>query len=209
MKKYVLTALMIALLALPLGSVALADHEEASAPTQSEYTPGSAPAASAAADAMSPALHGMVLAALNNESNSFDLTDQPLVWEGLYNMLSLYGQLDSRTEVLNDGAITFPAETVWDYAAALAVTPDALGSLPAQLADRLTYDKTSDSYQAVCGSDDLAQIQILSQHSSPDALHLTGALVYLVDNTQLAQFQATLRPADNMFGYTVTNLTLN
>ena len=37
---------------------------------------------------------------------------------------------------------------------------------------------------------------------------LTGSLSYLVDGSDLAQFQATLQPRDNMFGYTITSLVL-
>ena len=60
----------------------------------------------------------------------------------------------------------------------------------------------------VCGSDALAQIQVQEVQSTAQGLRLTGALVYVVDNEELAQFQATLQLRDNMFGYAVTSLTL-
>ena len=41
-----------------------------------------------------------------------------------------------------------------------------------------------------------------------DALILTGALVYLAEGTDLAQFRATLVPRDNLFGFAITGLEL-
>ena len=44
--------------------------------------------------------------------------------------------------------------------------------------------------------------------STDQGLQLTGALVYIVENQDLTQFQATLQPRDNMFGYAITELKL-
>ena len=51
-------------------------------------------------ESMSPALHALVLAMLNHDVKHFDLENSSLTWEGLYNMLSLYGQMDTRSCLL-------------------------------------------------------------------------------------------------------------
>ena len=157
---------------------------------------------------MSPALHGLVLALMNQEAGSFTPTDRELVWEGLYNMLSLYGQLDSRSQ-MEDGLLLFPAETVQDYAAALDLSLEALPPLPQELTDRLTFDRGGNVYQAVCGCDDLSQLQVREVRPVSGGLQLTGALVYVVEDLDLVQFQATLQYRDSMFGFAVTGLALS
>ncbi|MCI9155797.1 MAG: hypothetical protein HFF44_02515 [Lawsonibacter sp.] len=210
MKKLLLTALITSMLLLPVSTIALADHEEApvQAPTQvQDFRPGDMPAGMGPCEAMAPALHGMVLAMMNHDAQTFDRGDGELAWECLYNTLSLYGQLDSRSEVQED-VLYFPVETAQDYAAALDVVLGELSPLPEELTDRLTYDRTQGAYQAVCGCDSLSQIQVRDVRSTDQGLQLTGALVYIVENQDLAQFQATLQPRDNMFGYAITELKL-
>ena len=118
MKKVLMTLMIASLLVLPLGSVALAEHTEASQPPVSDFIPGAVPAESTFGQAMSPALHAAVLAMLNRDAASFSPADDALAWEALYNMLSLYGQLDERAEYHEDQLI-LPSETVSDFAAAL------------------------------------------------------------------------------------------
>ena len=209
MKKILMTALIASMLMLPLGSTALADSERDPAPSPfQDYIPGSVPAEISPASSMSPAIHGVLLAMLNHDVSSFQLEDPQLTWECLYNMLSLYGQLDSRSET-EEEFLLFPSETAQDYAAALDVFLAELPSLPDELTDRLTYDSASGLYRAVCGNDSLSQLQVRQVQPTAGGLQLTGALVYLPDNTDLVQFQATLQPRDNMFGYAITAMTLN
>ena len=209
MKKFLLTGLIAALLILPLGNVALAESQEASQPESQgeEYVPGGVPAQTGALESMEPALHAVLMAMLNHNAASFDTSDTALAWESLYNMLSLYGQLDDRSQYQGEDLLV-PSETVRDYAAALVDSFDTLGPLPEFLTDRLTCDAASDSYLVVCGNDSLAEIQIRSTQNSGGTLSVTGDLVYLVDGSSLAQFQAVLSPQDNMFGYAVTQLSL-
>lgn len=209
MKKFLLTGLIAALLILPLGNVALAESQEASQLESQgeEYVPGGVPAQTGALESMEPALHAVLMAMLNHDAASFDTSDTALAWESLYNMLSLYGQLDDRSQYQGEDLLV-PSETVRDYAAALVDSFDTLGPLPEFLTDRLTYDAASDSYLVVCGNDSLAEIQIRSTQNSGGTLSVTGDLVYLVDGSSLAQFQAVLSPQDNMFGYAVTQLSL-
>ena len=172
-----------------------------------EYLPGRTPAQTSAAESMSPALHGLVLALMNQEAGSFTPTDRELVWEGLYNMLSLYGQLDWRGEAAED-TLLLPAETVNDYAAALNTSLEGLGALPASLEDRLTFEPGKNAFRAVCGEDGLSQIQVDSQEKTAEGLLLTGALVYLPDGSDLVRFQALLQPRDNMLGCAIVELTI-
>lgn len=209
MKKLLMTALIAALLILPLGSVALADDLEASQPeTQTaEFTHGEVPAETGAADAMNPAVHAVLLSMLNHNAARFDTADTLLTWESLYNMLSLYGQMDDRSEYQGE-LLVLPAETVMDYAAVLFPGFDAAAPLPEGLADRMVYDAGSGCYLITCGDDSLSQPQFNSIETADGRLYIDGSLVYLVDHSTLAQFQVVLSPRDNMFGYTIDSLEL-
>lgn len=206
-KKTLSAALIFSLLVLPVSSVTPAGAPEASAMAQS-YLPGDVPAETDAAESMSPALHALVLAMLNHDVGRFDSADASLTWEGLYNMLSLYGQMDSRAQP-EEGTLTLPGETVADYSAALGLSLEALGERPASLADRLRFDRRAGSYTLACGSDDLAQLQLFEVRPDGAGFQLTGALVYLVDGSELVRFQAGLQPQDTMFGCAVTSLHLS
>lgn len=211
MKKFLSTALIVTLLVLPLGTVALADHEEApteTAQSVQEYIPGGVPAQVNAEQSMAPALHGVLLAMMNHNLTSFDPDNQAVAWESLYNMLSLYGQLDNRSEYQNSDTLLLLSETVRDYAAALNCSFDNLGPLPKDLSDRLTYDAASDSYQVVCGNNDQARFEIRQSVTRGDTVTLSGALVYLADGSDLGTFEATLQSRDNMFGYAITGFTM-
>lgn len=210
MKKLFAAALIASLLILPLSIPALADHEEAPAqlPASQDFLPGDMPAGLAPADSMVPAIHGMVLAMLNHDVRSFDVADTGLTWESLYNMLSLYGQMDSRSEE-EGGVLLLLEETVQDYAAALDTALADLPPLPSGLKDRLTFDRSQGLYRAACGSDGLAQIQVKDITSAAGSLRLSGELIYEAEGETLARFQAVLQPRDNMFGYAVTGLTLS
>lgn len=208
LKKLLIAALITSMLILPVNSAVPVQAETASFPEQG-YRPGSVPAETDAAESMSPALHALVLAMLNHDVDSFAFEDASLTWEILYNMLSLYGQLDSRS-VTEQGRLLFPEETVLDYAAALACDltgpSGRLGMPPANLRDRLNYDRTSGCYTVVCGEDDLSQLRVDSFTPSAKGYTLTGALVYQVDGQILARFRADLTLRDNMFGYAVTGI---
>ena len=208
MKKFLLTAVIASMLIVPLGNTALAGHEEAPAPVQvQEFLPGDVPAETGAAETMLPAVHGLVLALLNHDARVLDLSDGTLAWEGLYNMLSLYGQLDSRTSSDN-GELFLPEETVRDYAAALELDVDSLPPLPAELRDRINYDNVSRCYVLFRGEDDQARLRLDSAVSGQSGLVLTGALIYEVDGQVLTRFQATLQSQDSMFGFSIRALTI-
>lgn len=208
MKKLLLTALIASLLVIPFGGTALALHEEASAPKQAlDYSPGDVPAQTGVVEAMSPALHALVLAMDHQGAATFDRSNRELAWESLYNFLSLYGQMDRRVE-LEDDMLYLPEETAQDYAAALDLNPDEMGTLPAEILDRLSYDNVSRCYEVTPGEDGLSQIQVRNIQTSSSGLQLTGALIYTPSGRDLVRFQATLQLRDNMFGYSLTEMTL-
>lgn len=208
LKKLFVLVLIAAFLILPVNSAAPVQPEAASYPEQG-YRPGNVPAQTDAVESMSPALHALVLAMLNHEVDNFAFEDTALTWEILYNMLSLYGQMDSRS-VTEQGSLLLPEETVLDYAAALACDltgPSGhLGTPPANLRDRLNYDRTSGCYTVVCGEDDLSQLQVDGLKLTAKGCTLIGSLVYQVDGQVLTRFQANLTLQDNMFGYAVTGI---
>ena len=209
MKKISMALLISLVLLLPAGGTALAGHAEAPAPGEvREFLPGSVPAETGPAESMSPALHALVLACLDQEAARFDLDDRDLAWEGLYIMLSLYGQMDSRS-VTEEGELFLPEETVQDYAAALDLDLEELGEPPAAIRDRLDYDSASRCFVVVCGSDDLARIQVDSAPAPGGGLSLAGTLVYEAEDRILARFQAELQPRDNMFGYAITAMDVS
>lgn len=214
MKKMLISCLLAAALLVTLGGAALADHEEAAPARETvqepvrDYAPGAVPAQTGAVQSMSPAVHGVVLAMLHHGVDEFDAGDAALAWESLYNMLSLYGQLDERSEYRDSDHLLLLSETVRDYTAALDVSFDELGPLPGALSDRIVYDAAADSYQVVCGNDSQAQFQVYTAEQTAGGLVLEGALVSLADQTDLARFEATLQPRDSMFGYAITGLTL-
>ena len=156
---------------------------------------------------MTPALHAAILAMVNLGQRELDLSDPVAAWETLYNMLSLYGQMDDRSEYL-DEELVLPSETVMDYASALFTGTAPLSPIPEALSDRIRYDGKLDSYLLTCGDDSLAEIQLTSIRELGGSLSVDGSLVYLVDGSSLAQFHAQFARQDNMFGYVITNLTL-
>lgn len=204
-KKLLAAALIASMLVLPVNSAGPADYEEAS-PQVQDYLPGDLPAQTDAAESMTPVLHAMLLTMLSQGRDSFEFSGE-LAWEGLYNMLSLYGQLDSRCDEKN-GELFLPEETVRDYASALDAGFEALGELPAALWDRMNYDNVSRCYLLVCGEDDQVRVRTDSLRAEGGALLLSGALVDELDEEALLQFQAVLQPRDNIFGYAVSALSI-
>ena len=208
MKKLLLTALLAFSLLLPLGTTALADDattlpEPETVPT---YISGTAPAQTDVSS-MIPALHGVLLAMDNHGSSSFTTDEALLSWEMLYNLLSMYGQMDSRAWFEED-VLVLPGEAVLDYSAAILPAPLSPADLPEELSDRMVCDPEFDECRLYCGSDDLSQVVVdeCVEHSA--GVSLSGRLVYLAEEETLLSFTAELALQDNMFGYALTELTV-
>jgi len=211
LRKMLLTLTAAAVLALSIPFAALAvNGGEIALPAgdvtaETGFVPGSIPAETGAVESMTPALHAGLLTLLHLGDDA--LTGDAGRWETVYNMLSLYGQLDERADS-GDGLLTVPAETVLDFSAALPGGPVYLNTLPEDLADRMTYLADQDSFQVVCGDDNLAEIQLSGSTVEQGKLVLSGRLVYSVDGSVLTGFQAVLQPTDSLFGYQIETLSL-
>lgn len=211
LRKMLLTLTAAAVLALSIPFAALAvNGGEIALPAgdvtaETGFVPGSIPAETGAVESMTPALHAGLLTLLHLGDDA--LTSDAGRWETVYNMLSLYGQLDERADS-GDGLLTVPAETVLDFSAALPGGPVYLNTLPEDLADRMTYLADQDSFQVVCGDDNLAEIQLSGSTVEQGKLVLSGRLVYSVDGSVLTGFQAVLQPTDSLFGYQIETLSL-
>ena len=211
LRKMLLTLTAAAVLALSIPFAALAvNGGEIALPAgdvtaETGFVPGSIPAETGAVESMTPALHAGLLTLLHLGDDA--LTGDAGRWETVYNMLSLYGQLDERADS-GDGLLTVPAETVLDFSAALPGGPVYLNTLPEDLTDRMTYLADQDSFQVVCGDDNLAEIQLDSSTVEQGRLVLSGSLVYSVDGSVLTGFQAVLQPTDSLFGYQIETLSL-
>ena len=208
MKKLLLTALLAAALLLPLGTIAMADDETATPDTEAVYlyVPGNAPAQTDVSS-MVPALHGVLLAMDNQDTASFTTASASLSWEMLYNLLSMYGQVDDRAW-FEDDILILPAEAIIDYASAILPAPLSPETLPEELADRMRYDAEWDEYLLYCGSDDLSQVVLDEITESSDIVSLSGRLVYLAEEETLLSFTAELVLQDNMLGYSLTELVI-
>ena len=204
-----LTAAAVLALSIPFAALAVNGGETAlpagDVTVETGFVPGSIPAETGAVESMTPALHAGLLTLLHLGDDA--LTGDAGRWETVYNMLSLYGQLDERADS-GDGLLTVPAETVLDFSAALPGGPVDLNTLPEDLADRMTYLADQDSFQVVCGDDNLAEIQLSSSTVEQGRLVLSGSLVYSVDGSVLTGFQAVLQPTDSLFGYQIETLSL-
>ena len=211
LRKMLLTLTAAAVLALSIPFAALAvNGGETALPAGDEtvetgFVPGYIPAETGAVESMTPALHAGLLTLLHLGDDA--LTSDAGRWETVYNMLSLYGQLDERADS-GDGLLTVPAEPVLDFSAALPGGPVYLNTLPEDLADRMTYLADQDSFQVVCGDDNLAEIQLSGSTVEQGKLVLSGRLVYSVDGSVLTGFQAVLQPTDSLFGYQIETLSL-
>ena len=208
MKKMLMTLMLAVLFIIPLETVALAQPAEAPLPEAAVelFVHGDVPAQTDLADSMAPALHGVVLALVNHGEQSFSPDNAELAWESLYNMVSLYGQLDNRSDYREDDLL-LPSETVSDYSSALFSAPLS-GEIPEGLSDRMIYDEESDCWLVACGEKGLSEISVTYTAANEDEIRVDGELVYLVDGSVLAQFEAVLIPQDNLLGCTLFSLEL-
>lgn len=204
MKKLLLTTMIASMLILPFGTVALADHQEAPAcAPQPDYITGCVPAESSMVQALAPTVHAIVLAMNNQDVGHYTPEDLSISWEALYNLLSMYGQMDERSEYV-DNMLVLPAETVSDFSCALMGTGVSPEDIPESLMDRMTYDSDTDRYILVCGSDSLSQVQFKDSGEAD----IYGSLIYLVDGSPLSSFRVSAQQADNLLGYRILELEL-
>ena len=209
MKKLILSLAIVSLLIFPLGAAALAESQQDSLPTvTTEEVHGNVPAQTNAAQAMTPAIHALVLAMAENHLD-YAPEDSEFFWTSLYYMLSLYGSMDERAEFTDDTMI-LPSEMVRDYAAALYPDVAQLPDIPAPISQRIAYFVSDDCYRLARG--DEALIQVTVDDSQPQAngqVVLSGRMTALEDGSTLYTFQATLSPRDTMFGFLIDSMTIS
>ena len=209
MKKLLISLTLVATMLCSLGGMAYADNiKDLQGPAASvEFVPGSVPAESGQVEGMIPPVNALVLSMLENGLD-YDESSDVFLWNSVYYMISLYGQMDSRAE-LTDEALILPTETVEDYAAALFTNYQGLPELPAALSDRVTYDAASDSYCLARGDAGLSETVIEQVSQQADgAIQVSGTLIALEDESPLCGFTANLIANDSMFGYSISGLTI-
>lgn len=212
MKKTLISLALAASLLCAAGAPVYADHigEPQDEPTnlQAEaFIPGSVPAESYDMEGMIPPINAMVLCMLE-QGLDYDESDDAFVWNSVYYMISLYGQMDSRAQ-LTDGELILPAETVEDYAASLFTDYEALPQLPEELSDRVTYYEEDDSYHLARGDAGLSEIRVDEVERLPGAKsQVSGALVALEDESAICTFTAVLMANESMFGYSISELAI-
>lgn len=207
MKKWMIALMMAALLIVPMGGIAYAVGEGApAAPAAGEFIPGDVPAQSGTMDAMVAPVNALVMCMVE-QGLAYNDQDDVFLWNSLYYMLSLCGQMDERAE-LTDDTLILPSEMVRDYAAALYPQVEQLPGIPAPISQRIRYQASDDSYHLARGDEGLAEVVLQTPITlASGAVILTGQLNALEDGSLLRDFQVTLSPRDSMFGYVITDLT--
>lgn len=209
MKKLILSLTIVSLLIFPLGAAALTQSQQESLPAVStEEVHGNVPAQTDAAQAMTPAVHALVLAMTENHLD-YDPSDSEFLWTSLYYMLSLYGQMDERAEFTDDTMI-LPSEMVRDYAVALYPDVAQFPEIPAPISQRIAYFASDDSYHLARGDEALIQVTVDDTQTQDNGqVILSGRMTTLEDGSTLYTFQSTLSPRDTMFGFIIDSLTIS
>ena len=213
-KTWIPLLLVTALLAVPMAGGALADGQEpasdppvlsapqAAAPEQELCPAGGAPAQSTRLDALYPPVNALVLSMVE-QGMEYDERSDTFVWNVLYYMLSLYGQMDSRAQ-LTDQALVIPRETAQDFLAALFAGRGQLPDLPGDLSGRIRYDRSGDQFMLELGDAGLTECRLDALEPQMDGTCLlNGELVSLDSEETLYRFQVTLEENESMFGYAI------
>lgn len=164
------------------------------------YRDGDVPAGSSILDSITPPVSALVLCMLELDLE-YNQKDDIFYWNGLYYMLSLYGQMDSRAEFTDDTLI-LPAEAVADYAAALFADFSGLPALPDQLSQRITYSD-GDYYLARGDAGQLTTVISTADTQADGDLLVNGSLVSSATGDTVCSFVVELQPNDSMFGYAI------
>lgn len=217
MKKLIPILLAVCILtALMAATVSADDHsantqiiftEEASNPDV-VFPDGSVPAEAELTEGIQLPVHALVLSMCEHEL-SYDIQSAPFVWNALYYVLSLYGEMDDRAQ-LTDEALLLPSESVNDFARALFAGLDQLPALPPELDGFVSYDATLDMYRLSLGDFALTRIALAPLSAQSDGTFVAeGTLLALDDNSPLCTFRTVLAENDTMFGFSVVDVSLN
>ncbi len=164
------------------------------------YRDGDVPAVSTVVDSITPPVSALVLCMLELDLD-YDQKDESFYWNGLYYMLSLYGQMDSRAD-LTDDTLILPAEAVADYAAALYADFSGLPTLPEELVDRISCEN-GNYYLARGDAGQLTTLISSTDTQSSGNLLVSGSLISSASGDTVCTFLVELQPNDSMFGYAI------
>lgn len=209
MKKILISLTIVVAMLCSLGGMAYADdaRDLQSLSEVMEFVPGSVPAQSSEIDSMLPPVNAMVMCMLEQQL-VYDESNEEFLWNSLYYMISLYGEMDSRAE-LTDDTMILPAETVEDYAAALFAGYSGLPVLPEALKDRVTYDAKSGCYHLARGDAGLSELVIEELSTLENGLvEVSGVLRAQEDNSILCRFTADLLENNSMFCYAISDMSV-
>ena len=208
MKKWMIALMMAALLIVPMGGIAYAVGEGApAAPAAGEFIPGDVPAQSGTMDAMVAPVNALVMCMVE-QGLAYNDQDDVFLWNSLYYMLSLCGQMDERAE-LTDDMLILPAETVADYAGALFSNFDGLPALPREMNGRVSYDWQNDTFRLARGDAGLTETRLGEiTELGGGRVQVAGALVSLEDESVLCSFTVDLVRNNSMFGYAISGLDI-
>lgn len=202
MKRMIPVLLALCLLAAPLMRVSAAENP--SPAELSFYQPGDVPADGGELDAIQLPITALVMAMVERDL-TYDGNSDEFIWDALYYMLGMYGQVDSRADVTGN-LLTVPAETVQDYMAALfghASLPD----VPAALAGAVTYQ--DGEYLLTLGDFGQSETRLGTlQRGAGGLCRLPGELVDPADGSVLCRFEVTLMRSENMFGFSILDLVI-
>ncbi len=208
MKKTLISLSLVAALMCSMIGLAYADNvKDLQNRAGMDFVAGTVPAQSSSIEGMVAPVNAMVLCMLERDL-AYDESSDLFLWNSLYYMISLYGQMDDRAE-LTDESLILPSETVCDYAAALFTNYNGLPELPAQLWEFVSYDAQSDCFVLARGDAGLSELVIETVNELDNGTcQITGALVALEDNSILCRFDATLAANNSMFGYSISALNI-
>lgn len=206
MKKLLISLAVIVAMLCSMGGMAYAE-DLLDQPEGAEFMPGSVPAQISEVDSMVPPVNAMVMCMLE-QGLDYDETNPVFLWNSLYYMTGLCGEMDSRAE-FTDEMMILPAETVEDYAAALFADYHGLPELPRDLEERVSYDPQQDCYHLARGDAGLSALVIEEvQTWENGGLEVTGTLVSLENGSVLCRFTADLQENNLMFGYAIADMSV-
>lgn len=156
MKKWMIALMMAALLIVPMGGIAYARRRgSARRPGCRGIHTRRRARPERHMDAMVAPVNALVMCMVE-QGLAYNDQDDVFLWNSLYYMLSLCGQMDERAE-LTDDMLILPAETVADYAGALFSNFDGLPALPREMNGRVSYDWQNDTFRLARGDAGLTE----------------------------------------------------
>ena len=214
MKKLIAGLLAVCLLTALMAATASADDhsmnqeiiltEEATIPDVT-FPAGSVPAEAEWTDGIRLPVHALTVSMWEHDL-TYDTSSAPFVWNSLYYVLSLYGEMDDRAQLTQD-ALLLPSEVVNDFARALFSGLEQLPALPPESDGFVRYDAAADTYHLSLGDFALTQMVLNPLTAQSDGTFTAeGTLLALEDDSPLCSFHITLVENDTRFGFSILDV---